>query len=67
MSITVTRPFEIVCQYCKKGATEKDPMLFQIYTAGTYFQHWNFDGVGCDENIDNKSPAGDKIPTEPLP
>jgi hypothetical protein len=46
------------CIYCKEGSTEKHPMLFRVYTAGEYWQHWNFENSGCEANTENISPNG---------
>ena len=51
-------PIKTTCIYCKKGATEKNPMLFRVYSPGEYWQHWSFDGKGCEENINNLDPIG---------
>lgn len=52
---------EARCIYCKQGTTEKNPMLFRIWTAGEYWQHWSFENIGCDENTENRNPAGDVV------
>ena len=49
------------CIYCKKGSTEKHPMLFRVYAPGEYWQHWDFENGGCDENTVNINPAGDAV------
>jgi hypothetical protein len=49
------------CIYCKEGSTEKHPMLFRVYTTGEYWQHWDFENLGCEANTENISPNGDVI------
>jgi hypothetical protein len=49
------------CIYCKEGSTEKHPMLFRVYTAGEYWQHWDFENSGCEANTENISPNGDIV------
>ena len=49
------------CIYCKEGSTEKHPMLFKVYTAGEYWQHWDFENSGCEANTENISPNGDIV------
>lgn len=53
------------CIYCKQGYTEKHPTLFRVYAPGEYWQHWNFENIGCDENINNISPNGDAVKRQP--
>jgi hypothetical protein len=36
-------------------------MLFKVYTAGEYWQHWDFENSGCEANTENISPNGDIV------
>lgn len=46
-------------KYCHKDATDNE-FLFNVYnTAGTYWQHWNYEtNRGCKENLENINPSG---------
>lgn len=52
------------CIYCGCESTETNPLI-QVRTAGTYYQHWNFENQkGCKENKNNISPNGETITTK---
>jgi hypothetical protein len=53
------------CIYCKKGSTKTHPMLYRANAPGEYWQHWDFEKGGCEENTNNINPNGNSVSLQP--
>lgn len=50
------------CIYCGSNSINGTLWLWPVYTAGTYYQHWDHEkGIGCPENKENIAPNGEKV------